>query len=150
MPITYIRGSLFDAPRGSYLLHATNTSGEWSGGIARAFKSRYPSIYEYHRDYCINHNPSTLLGTTQLIETGSGIRVACLFTSQRGGRRCDSIDRILEATEKGLVDFKRQIENSKDVRIAACRFNSGIFRVPWEDTVQVIEQSGLSMDVYLP
>lgn len=152
MAIRYVEASLFDAPRHSVLVHACNARGSWSGGIALAFKSRYPDAYTTYRDHCLARTAATLVGTTQLIRTHDQKWIACLFTSDRGGGSCDSSDRILRATRSALKDLVRQVRDlNHDVPVvAACKFNSGIFAVPWEKTAAVIAEVGIDMDVYVP
>ncbi|BFZ53479.1 ADP-ribose 1''-phosphate phosphatase [Savitreella phatthalungensis] len=181
--VKHVKGDLFSAPRGSILLHACNCQGVWGGGIAAAFKKRYPNAYTIYRDHCKETPKNKLLGSTLLIpldaqgnviskgisngkstrsDEGAGgnadadVVVGCLFTSGGGGSSgCDGVDEILDATQKALAHLKDQMGSSgaDDITmgkrdVAACKFNSGIFNVPWERTEQVIEGSGVQMTVY--
>lgn len=86
--------------------------------------------------------------------------IVCLFTSADYGKRADSTDQILENTRRALQDLKRKLGNMKrhqqnhDVsapsELFACRFNSGLFGVPWAQTRQLVEEVGLEMTVVHP
>lgn len=158
MAIKHIKGDLFSAPAGSVLLHACNCYGSWGGGIAAVFRRKYPDAYDFYHRHCVAQtDKKKLLGTALLIPTRSGAGdylVGCLFTSLGGGAtNCDDVAEILAATKASLSDLKRQLDAMPaDQRppLAGCKFNSGIFNVPWEQTEQVIERSELSMDIYSP
>jgi ADP-ribose 1''-phosphate phosphatase len=140
-------GDIFNAPDGTVIIHACNTIGSWGAGIAAAFKQNYPSAYENHYDYCKENKP-VQTGTAQLIPPLDGTPkhwVGCVFTSALFGKRRDPPKTILAATGPAMVDLLRQIATAKmegeeigEVRI--CKINSGLFRVPWEKTVEVLEK----------
>ncbi|OGM39363.1 phosphatase [Aspergillus bombycis] len=50
--IREIQGDLFDAPDGAALIHACNCIGSWGGGIAKAFKQKYPAAYNIYHSHC--------------------------------------------------------------------------------------------------
>ncbi|KAB8202167.1 MacroPoa1plike [Aspergillus parasiticus SU-1] len=50
--IREIQGDLFDAPDGAALIHACNCIGSWGGGIAKAFKQKYPAAYNIYHTHC--------------------------------------------------------------------------------------------------
>src|SRR5579859_6977248 len=52
--IEYRKGSLFEAPKGSYLVHACNTQGVWGSGIAVEFKKRFPGAFAHYNRHCQN------------------------------------------------------------------------------------------------
>ncbi|CCG80747.1 ADP-ribose 1''-phosphate phosphatase [Taphrina deformans PYCC 5710] len=170
MAIKIIKASLFEAPPNSILLHACNCRGQWGnprtqtgratrrliwsgGGIALLFREKYPESYQLHVNHCASHPKDALLGTTQLIACpeDATTQIACLFTSDRGGKRCDSPPEILDATRRGLIDLKQQVARlDGEWSIAACKFNSGIFKVPWDQSQAIIEEVGLDVDLYVP
>ncbi|KAI7497671.1 hypothetical protein KC367_g5693 [Hortaea werneckii] len=61
------KGDIFAAPLNSLLIHACNCEGSWGAGIAKAFKTSYPSAYEVYHAHCISHDPEDLIGTALLI-----------------------------------------------------------------------------------
>ena len=155
MPPRHIQGDLFGAPAGSILLHACNCYGSWGGGIAAVFKRRYPDAYQVYRRHCVTQtDKSKLLGTTLLIPTADSrdIVIGCLFTSLGGGAtNNDGVKQILAATRVALQDLQRQLQQQDRQRpLAGCKFNSGIFNVPWSETEKVIDEVGLDMDIYSP
>ncbi|KAL0577157.1 ADP-ribose 1''-phosphate phosphatase [Marasmius crinis-equi] len=145
--ITHITGDLFTAPAGSILVHACNTVGSWGGGIAVTFKQHFPSQFETYKAHCEAHEGRSLIGTCLLIP-GDVHDVACLFTSRAYGKRKDKPDEILDATRKAVLDLVKQNEGNKELH--ACRFNSGKFGVPWEDTEKILQELGVRMTIYTP
>lgn len=152
MSIRYVEASLFTAPSGSILLHACNTQGQWSGGIAASFKAQYPEAFEAHKVYCQSRTTEELRGKSQLLACDDNRYIACLFTSERGGRSCDSKPQILSATKGALLHLRELLAEKGlgESSIAACKFNSGIFRVPWEETEAIISELGMPMIIYIP
>jgi ADP-ribose 1''-phosphate phosphatase len=145
--INYIKGDLFHAPKGSILIHATNCCGIWGGGIAKIFAQKFPESYKIYREYCKNNIVGgTALGTCLLIKPENDYRVACLFTSKGYGKFVDSPEEILEATKYAVFDLIYQNNDVKEFH--ACKFNSGLFRVPWEKTEAVLEATGKKFTVY--
>ncbi|KAL1953134.1 hypothetical protein VTO42DRAFT_3569 [Malbranchea cinnamomea] len=94
--------------------------------------------------------------------------IACLFTSWHYGLRNRSPpDVVLRNTASALEDLKAQLEGLRlrgeeresganaqrdDVprELFACRFNAGLFAVPWRQTKEVLEKSGLKVTVVRP
>lgn len=66
------RGDIFSAPPNTLLIHACNCEGSWGAGIAKAFKSHYPSAYQIYHAHCTSHTPEELIGTALLIPTCRG------------------------------------------------------------------------------
>lgn len=73
--------------------------------------------------------------------------VGCLFTSNYYGKRRDSPAKILGATGPAMRDLLAQVkqwnashgDGEKVGRVRICKINSGLFGVPWEETVEVLE-----------
>ncbi|KAK0706724.1 hypothetical protein B0T26DRAFT_469433 [Lasiosphaeria miniovina] len=60
-------GDIFAAPANSVLIHTCNCIGSWGGGIAAAFRLRYPTAFAVYRDHCQRLSPDELLATALLI-----------------------------------------------------------------------------------
>lgn len=140
--ITEIKGSIFDAPKGSILIHACNCMGSWGNGIAQEFSVRYPEAFSIYKIHCaINH----ALGTCLLIPPEKDDErqhyIACLFTSYGYGRYTDSTEKILRSTESAIMDLVKCIEKHslENRNMVMCKINSGYFNVPWDSTKSVIE-----------
>ena len=110
-------GDLFSsAPTGSILVHACNTQGVWGGGIATAFKARFPQAFEIYHATCKEYGDA-LLGKTLLIAPqeedtqanggGEGYAIACLFTSRKFGKYKDPKNLILQSTNTAIVQLKK-------------------------------------------
>ncbi|KAJ5578734.1 Appr-1-p processing [Penicillium hispanicum] len=137
--IREIRGSLFDAPTGSALIHACNAQGTWGKGIAATFKHKYPAAFQVYRTYCMqllqhitthpipdlgngDMHPRSVrfpLGTALIIEPQSADYeldrkshwIICLFTSYHYRARVDAPDLIISSTYAALRDLKEQLED---------------------------------------
>lgn len=149
-------GDIFDAPDYAILIHACNCVGSWGGGIAIAFKERYPEAFSLYKEHCKESTPAKLIGTALLIppseEEGPKHWVGCLFTSKKFGRARDSPQQILENTRSAMEELIDQIalavrrsDTVSEVRI--CHINSGLFRVPWEQSKAIIEDTKGSDDI---
>ncbi|PMB70067.1 ADP-ribose 1''-phosphate phosphatase [Beauveria bassiana] len=81
------------------------------------------------------------------------VHIVCLFTSWGYGtsnRRTgkpgkDTADRIVGQTRTSLQKFRTRMDEAaaadrRDVSIYSPMFNSGKFRVPWDRTLEVIEE----------
>lgn len=152
--IIYKKGSLFDAPKGAVLLHACNAQGKWGSGIAAEFARRYPDAYKQYSTKCKLNPMSKLLPNGFLIHDKDQA-IACLITSKNYGTRVDPPGQIVVATGRAIQDLfgegdpKRQIGSSLPltggpvnvIHIHSPKINSGLFRVPWEQTEAVIEEA---------
>ncbi|KAJ5312003.1 hypothetical protein PENANT_c022G06098 [Penicillium antarcticum] len=84
--------------------------------------------------------------------------IVCLFTSHGYGRHAMSREMILNATWSALHDMQRKVYqiNQHDgpggqiQGLHACRFNSGLFGVPWARTRRLIDQMSIRMVVHAP
>lgn len=93
-------------------------------------------------------------------QSNSRIYVASLITSYHYGRQVDPPDEILAHTVKALESYQTQIRQIKEHNrrsnldpvgdVWAVKFNSGLFKVPWEQTKAIIEASKIQMVVVEP
>lgn len=93
-------------------------------------------------------------------QSKSQIYVASLITSYHYGRQVDPPDEILAHTAKALESYETQIRLIKEQNrrsnldpvgdVWAVKFNSGLFKVPWEQTKAIIEASKIKMMVLEP
>ncbi|KAL2155536.1 hypothetical protein VTH82DRAFT_278 [Thermothelomyces myriococcoides] len=141
--ITDRMGDLFAAPPNSVLVHACNALGSWGGGIALAFRGRYPDAFKVYRAHCARSTPDRLVGTALLIRPpastaaaaaaaaagggggggGGGSRAArhyvgCLFTSRAYGKSRDPPESILAATGPAMRHLMKLIAE-EEKRIGA-------------------------------
>jgi ADP-ribose 1''-phosphate phosphatase len=125
--LKYKKGSLFDAPEDTLLVHACNAKGVWGSGIALEFKKQYPRAFETYYWYCLNR--PNVIGTAHMTNG-----VGCLITSSGYASGLDSKNEILVNTTLALNDLCKQGYK----KIASPLFNSGLFKVPWADTEQIL------------
>lgn len=142
--ISYKKQSLFDAPSGSYLVHACNSRGVWGAGIALEFRNKFPHSFYVYNMAC-NQNPR-ILGKNVLVldkdEKGNPYVTSSLMVSSGYGDSLSSVEVILKHTESALVDlieFTQKFEHPPKVFFSN-RFNSGLFRVPWHKTEEIIKK----------
>ncbi|EEH32965.2 hypothetical protein PAAG_09129 [Paracoccidioides lutzii Pb01] len=88
--------------------------------------------------------------------------IICLFTSWHYGPQNRSPpDLILANTELAVADLKRQLATfsatvaemageGQPGQLWGCRFNAGLFGVPWERTKRMLEEAGLRMTIVSP
>ena len=86
--------------------------------------------------------------------------IVCLFTSGGFGRRRSSSEVILSNTVLAVRDMKEQLERLREghdigndvsapTELWSCRFNSGLFGVPWERSRKVLVDEDLQVTVAL-
>jgi ADP-ribose 1''-phosphate phosphatase len=143
--IKYIKGNLFDAPKGSILIHACNCVGLWGSGIARQFATKFPSSYTKYQRLCHRHG-TAVLGKCLYISEDPDYDIACLMTSRSYGRNIDPPDQILKATKTAIQELISFNVNNKELH--ACKINSGLFRVPWDETEAILKETGVPFTVY--
>jgi ADP-ribose 1''-phosphate phosphatase len=131
----YVKGSLFTAPMGEVLIHSCNTYGKWGAGIAVQFRQRYPEAHDLYVKTCMQES-SKLLGKTQL--TGcNGHIIGSLFVSKGYGWYKDPEEEIFNHTRWALADLAQQILPLR-TRVHMPKINSGLFKVPWEKTEELV------------
>lgn len=141
--IKYKKGSLFDAPKETILVHACNSKGVWGSGIAAEFKKRYPAEFLRYERLC--KYGENILGTGPIYSN-----VGCLITSSGFGNSLDTKDEILVHTTLALNNLCERGPGP----IASNKFNSGLFKVPWEETEKIlnvfVKKYNLDWTVYEP
>lgn len=156
LAVKEVIGDIFAAPPNSVLIHACNCYGNWGAGIAGAFRQHYPNAHKKHEDFCKSgSNGMAQVGTAQLIpplDEPKKHYVGNLFTSGGYGRRKDTPDMILSNTGPAMVDLLRQIADVKKnggevAELRICKINSGLFGVPWEKSLEVLQNIELEPDM---
>ena len=143
--IQYKRMSLFDSPAESAIMHAVNALGVWGAGIAKEFKERFPNTYKQYNRYC-TQNEKNPVGTT-LVGFENDFIIGNLITSYGYGKDVDPPDEILKNTEKALHEFFEYLEQQHVKNVYCNKFNSGLFKVPWEDTEKLLEHMSKSFGI---
>lgn len=139
--IIHKKMSLFEAGPNTILAHACNAKGAWGAGIALEFKKRFPEAYKEYKYLCAEYPNST--GDSFRIKTKTN-SILCLITSKGYYNQLDSKEKILKNTEKALMSYCEIFENGlggpSDKVIYSNKFNSGLFRVPWEETEAILQK----------
>lgn len=139
--ITYIKGNLFDAPSDRLLVHACNTQGVWGSGIAKQFKTNFPSEFILYNKYCDSFFPDIFIFSGEALILN---KVVCLFTSEDYGPNVDPSHLILHNTELAMKDLL----SKTTMKLAMPKINSGLFNVPWEDTEKILNKFDVDIWVY--
>jgi ADP-ribose 1''-phosphate phosphatase len=137
MELLYKEMSVFDAPKGSILVHACNCRGVWGSGVAAEFKKRFPAAFQQYLTVCLC-NGFTILGNS-FCWSDNGYQIGCLMTSRDFGARVDPPDAIIESTRKALNSLFQQKPLQKDAQVFSPMFNSGLFQVPWKHTEALLK-----------
>lgn len=128
---------LFDAPKGSVLVHACNAKGVWGSGIAVGFRDRFPEAYKTYQKFCKDFG---IIGTAPVIPD-KDYSIGCLITSSGFAETLDSRDIIIVNTVLALNMFcsNEHWAHFSKRKIYSNKFNSGLFRVPWEETERILK-----------
>lgn len=134
--LIYKKMSLFDSPEQSVLVHACNAQGVWGSGIAKEFHRRFPASERLYKDLCKDFG---IVGTAQLISsydttTGKTYWIGNLITSSGYGSTLDSKAEVLVNTILALQNLCFNLESKGIKEVYSNKFNSGLFKVPWEET----------------
>lgn len=133
--ILYLKQSLFDQPEGLYLAHGCNAQGVWGSGIAVSFKENYPNSMKEYSSFCIKNNRQS---GVHLITKEN---VVCLITSWGYANFVDSKEKILANTRLAVESFlKEYVQRNDNKPIYSNKFNSGLFKVPWEETEAILKE----------
>lgn len=140
--VIYKKMSLFDAPEGSFLVHAANAQGNWGSGIAAQIKELYPSQYEHYQQWAHSLGYSVFKSTTKDKHC-----IVNLITSDGESNNPDPQADILINTTLAINDFLNVLDESDNPYLRFIRtpyiiysnkFNSGLFNVPWEQTERIL------------
>lgn len=137
MKITYEKRSLFDTPKGSYLVHACNAQGVWGSGIATMFRRKFPHAHDEYNKLC-RAEPDVTLGMAFVIPDND-YGVVCLIVSEGYGQYKSPKEDILLYTKHALDQFLRNIPEGSNVY--SNKFNSGFFKVPWPETEKILQEA---------
>ncbi|KAA8651426.1 ADP-ribose 1''-phosphate phosphatase [Aspergillus tanneri] len=175
--IKEIEGDLFDAPNGAALIPVFKAKYPAAFKIYQSHCRRLNASAEYN-NVSTTHDNSGNEGSTRLrLPEGTALIIPpqekdyvgkanvkkhwiiCLFTSRKTGKSVSPPETILRNTELAVTDMKSQLRQlqsergSQEIPISAlwsCRFNSGLFKVDWELSRNVLEKTGLDVTVVRP
>lgn len=133
--IVYKKMSLFDAPPGSTLVHACNANAVWGAGIAKEMKERFPYAYHRYEEECKTY---PMIGEFTL-DMDNSYWIASLITSDSYGSKVDNPEEILVHTTIALNEFCRSMDDNDKSIVYSNKFNSGLFKVPWERTEAILK-----------
>lgn len=84
--------------------------------------------------------------------------IICLFTSADYGSRVDPPAMILNNTNAALHDLRQKLDDMGEKQqskspavdqLYACRFNSGLFGIPWAKTRELIDEVALGLPLII-
>jgi ADP-ribose 1''-phosphate phosphatase len=123
---------LFEAPKGSILVHACNAQGVWGSGIAKEMKARFPIAFQHYNFQCEMYK---MLGDID-VTTDKDYVIASIITSDNYASKVDSPDEILVSTTIALNELCKKL--TPEAQIYSNKFNSGLFKVPWDQTEKIL------------
>ena len=133
--IEYRKGSVFDAPTGSLLVHACNCKGVWGSGVAKQFKKNFPNAFELYKDDVTNNDR---IGKSLIVGDGAHY-IGCIMTSNGYGKHKDLPEDILKNTRHAIAElFCSSIVRGSCQEVHSPKINAGLFNVPWEETERLI------------
>ncbi|RMZ22927.1 hypothetical protein D0859_13037 [Hortaea werneckii] len=136
------KGDIFAAPSNSLLIHACNCEGSWGAGIAKAFKTHYPSAYQIYHAHCTSHDPEDLIGTALLIPTFRGDDHDDDSTRTRTKSNGETNTR----TAAGNKQSKSSEQQDKHHHFIGCLFTSRSKGAKkWDSPSQILEATGSAM-----
>lgn len=133
--LKYEKISLFDAPPNSILVHACNSKGVWGSGIAKEFKERYPRAFKEYNEFC-----EYGVSGESIVSFDNYHFIGNLITSSGYADTVDNHSVILVNTTLALhslvcTDYCK----INTLKIYSNKFNSGLFKVPWEETEAILK-----------
>ena len=131
--LKYKTGNLLTAK--GKILHACNAEGVWGSGIALSIKKQYPKSFIEYQYWCEKQGYD-LVGSYIKLQPEKDTQVICLFTSGTYGARLPSMEIILANTRKGIIALLASMPYKSTIN--SNMFNSGLFKVPWEKTENII------------
>ena len=132
--LEYKNGNMLkDMNKKDYYVHSCNCIGVWGGGIALQLAHLFPKSYGQHKKLKKD------LGTSHIL-TADEHKIACIMTSLGFGSRVAKNDSIAEQTEICIRDLLEQIEE-EEITIHSPKINAGLFKTPWEKTVESIKKA---------
>lgn len=142
--IEYKNISLFNTPKYAIIIHAANAQGVWGSGIAAEFNKLYPYSYNEYKKFC--DTKKVITGTAGFSNDLGSLcnekhTVGWLITSENYGSKVDSKQAVLANTALAIKDLcDKLIDNKKsNITIYSNKFNSGLFKVPWEESEEVLK-----------
>lgn len=152
MALEHVSGDLFElAPPGAYLAHACNGQGVWGAGIAAEFAVRYPGSLAEFQSWLKSRpkvpEPQRKAGSRYPAGDVfvSSEKVICMVCSVGYGSNKDTAAQIGASTDSCLWRLLgRQglgVELlPRDSVVYSNRFCSGLFGVPWEQTLRMLRK----------
>ena len=141
MPVNIEKGDIFATTGIRGFAHGCNCAGAMGKGIAVAFRSRWPAMYDEYRRRC--KSGSFRLGDVFVWEQAGEV-VYNLGTQESWTTKA-----VLSATEKALKEMIKDAENRGVTEIALPRIGAGLGGLRWEDVRLILQRLGDSTSVLL-
>lgn len=139
--IIYKKGSILEAPKGSVIVHAVNCQGVWGSGVAKLLKDRFPGGFQAYKHMCDYARGEDFTYISYASSSWEDTHlIANLYTSVDYGPKVDPPDQILRATHHAVANLLA-FERKGFTNINSPKFNSGLFKTPWEKTERIIEDA---------
>lgn len=138
MPIVEVPGFL-DIHEHKVIAHACNCQGRWGAGFAQQLREAYPKAAEWQLDR--GQRKELRPGTCECWALPSkDIAIYCLHNSVLPGREGTSIRDCLKYTRLAVLQMLHSMSIMGRHEVHSPAINAGLFKVPWEQTRQVLEE----------
>jgi ribA/ribD-fused uncharacterized protein len=136
MPIKFVSGDLFDnAHHAEAFAHGCNCQGSMGGGIAKAFRERYPEMFDEYRSRCKAEPRQCNLGDCWLWKAEDQPWVFNLATQEGYWRARASY----EAIETALKTMRQRADAEGLTHIAMPRIGVGYGGLSWKKVRAIVE-----------
>jgi O-acetyl-ADP-ribose deacetylase (regulator of RNase III) len=141
MPITFVKGDLFEGGDLDALAHGCNCAGAMGKGIAVEFRKRFPRMYAEYKERCARG--SFKLGDV-FVWTADRVIVFNLGTQRTWRTKAE-----LAAVESALWEMVRLAEEGGIRRIGMPRIGAGLGGLEWKHVRNVLEPVGEATSIEL-
>lgn len=147
--ITYIKGSILDAPQ-IYIAHGVNCQNKMGSGVAKVLFEKYPEIkYQYHElweyVYPLVLDTNKLLGMVQPVEVHDNKIVFNCFTQDYFGYDGNQYADY-SAIKTCLLTIRKNYGN---IKIAMPKIGCGLGGLDWSKVEKtLLEVKGLTYFIY--
>lgn len=128
--------------------HQVNCQGVMGAGIAKTVKTLYPRAFSLYKNLCESNRGATknLLGSCQIVDTGTGVYVANLFGQDEMGRCKRQTDYpSLRKSLQYLRDFleDREIDTVAMPHGIGCGLAGGDWNIVFEIIKEIFDETDI-------
>ncbi len=145
MPVTKLRGDIFESSC-EVLTCPVNTFGLMGAGLAKAFRLKFPDVYETYRTLCLQKSLEPGAPALMLRDSPPSV---LLWPTKRDWR----FPSRLEWIESAIPTILGLVKEGKIASLAVPAVGCGLGGLPWEMVEPVLMQldtAPVPIELYLP